>query len=207
MPRSTSPTRGSAPDGNGRRAAPAMSQRIAPAEALLSPRSPAEGGQPRVPARQALRTTVALVLFLVVVAVIWEVFKWLAGDPWRLTAIGYAPQAAVPPAPGVGPAAAAPVGHRRGSRGAGPAQPAPEPRPVPAGCRVLHLARGPPRLHRGHRHGHPARRRLRPLPGRGTCVRALRHRHPDDPHRGPGAPHRGQPRPGHCRPWCSSPPT
>jgi NitT/TauT family transport system permease protein len=66
-----------------------MNQRIAPAEALLSPRPPTEGGQPREPARQLLRTTIALVLFLIVVAVIWEAFKWLAGDPWRLSAIGY----------------------------------------------------------------------------------------------------------------------
>ena len=36
-----------------------------------------------------LRMTVATCLFLAIVAFLWEAFKWLAGDPWRLTAIGY----------------------------------------------------------------------------------------------------------------------
>jgi NitT/TauT family transport system permease protein len=31
----------------------------------------------------------ATVLFLVILGIVWEAFKWLAGDPWRLPAIGY----------------------------------------------------------------------------------------------------------------------
>ena len=35
------------------------------------------------------RSVVVMVLVLVAGALTWEGFKWLAGDPWRLTAIGY----------------------------------------------------------------------------------------------------------------------
>lgn len=39
--------------------------------------------------RRLARRTVAIVVFLVGFAFIWEGAKWLAGDPWHLTAIGY----------------------------------------------------------------------------------------------------------------------
>ncbi len=39
----------------------------------------------RLPRRRA----VSLFVFLLVFAFIWEGAKWLAGDPWRLTALGY----------------------------------------------------------------------------------------------------------------------
>src|SRR5215470_10136353 len=35
------------------------------------------------------RSVLAMVLFLLAVAIIWEAFKWLAGDPWRYPDIGY----------------------------------------------------------------------------------------------------------------------
>ena len=31
--------------------------------------------------------SLALAIFLVAMAVLWEAFKWLFGDPWRLTGI------------------------------------------------------------------------------------------------------------------------
>jgi NitT/TauT family transport system permease protein len=36
-----------------------------------------------------LRRALAIVGFLIALALIWEGAKWLAGDPWRLTGIGY----------------------------------------------------------------------------------------------------------------------
>jgi len=39
------------------------------------------------PGGRLLRTALALVAFFAVVAVLWEAFKWLAGDPWRLEGI------------------------------------------------------------------------------------------------------------------------
>jgi NitT/TauT family transport system permease protein len=39
--------------------------------------------------RPLLRTVATFVIFIAGVAIVWEGFKWLAGDPWRLTAIGY----------------------------------------------------------------------------------------------------------------------
>lgn len=39
------------------------------------------------PAGRLLRTALALVAFLAIVAVAWETFKWLFGDPWRLNGI------------------------------------------------------------------------------------------------------------------------
>ena len=36
-----------------------------------------------------MRRVAALVLFLFAFALVWEGAKWLAGDPWRLVAIGY----------------------------------------------------------------------------------------------------------------------
>jgi NitT/TauT family transport system permease protein len=41
------------------------------------------------PRRPLLRTALAFIVFLAGLAIVWEGFKWLAGDPWRLTAIGY----------------------------------------------------------------------------------------------------------------------
>ncbi len=54
----------------------------------------AEGLEHRVgrwdgPSGRLLRTALALVAFLVALGVVWEVFKWLAGDPWRFPAFGY----------------------------------------------------------------------------------------------------------------------
>jgi NitT/TauT family transport system permease protein len=41
------------------------------------------------PGGRFLRTLGAMGIFVLAVVVIWEAFKWLAGDPWRLPAIGY----------------------------------------------------------------------------------------------------------------------
>jgi len=41
------------------------------------------------PAGRLLRTTLAMVAFFLIVGFVWEAFKWFAGDPWRLPAIGY----------------------------------------------------------------------------------------------------------------------
>jgi NitT/TauT family transport system permease protein len=41
-------------------------------------------GRWRGPLGGFARTVVALLLFLLAAAVVWEVFKWLFGDPWRL---------------------------------------------------------------------------------------------------------------------------
>ena len=62
------------------------------AESLVA--GPSAGMEGRVgrwtsPAGRLLRTTLAMVVFFAIVAVAWEAFKWLAGDPWRLGAIGY----------------------------------------------------------------------------------------------------------------------
>jgi NitT/TauT family transport system permease protein len=46
---------------------------------------PSEGSQ----RRRQFRRLLALVGFLIGFALIWEGAKWLGGDPWRLTAIGY----------------------------------------------------------------------------------------------------------------------
>ena len=35
------------------------------------------------------RRIVSIGIFVVVFAFVWESAKWLAGDPWRLTALGY----------------------------------------------------------------------------------------------------------------------
>ena len=39
--------------------------------------------------RSGLRRVISIVLFLVGFALIWEGAKWLAGDPWRIEALGY----------------------------------------------------------------------------------------------------------------------
>jgi NitT/TauT family transport system permease protein len=44
--------------------------------------------EPRRP-RRLLRTALAFVAFFVGLAVVWEAFKWIAGDPWRFPAFGY----------------------------------------------------------------------------------------------------------------------
>jgi NitT/TauT family transport system permease protein len=41
------------------------------------------------PSRQLVRSVGAMVVFLVGLAVLWEAFKWLAGDPWRFPQYGY----------------------------------------------------------------------------------------------------------------------
>ena len=43
----------------------------------------------RADLRSLARSIVAMVVFLVGVAVVWEAFKWLAGDPWRYPQYGY----------------------------------------------------------------------------------------------------------------------
>jgi NitT/TauT family transport system permease protein len=45
--------------------------------------------QPTDRPRGILRTLGLLLVFAALLAVAWEGFKWFAGDPWRLTAIGY----------------------------------------------------------------------------------------------------------------------
>lgn len=64
-----------------------MTQRLAPAEAMLGPAAPVGSGT--TDGRHRRRTFLAGVVFLVLLAFVWEAFKWLAGDPWRLPAIGY----------------------------------------------------------------------------------------------------------------------
>lgn len=49
----------------------------------------AQGESDAPPVRRRRRRVLALVLFLVAFALIWEGAKWLGGDPWRLTGIGY----------------------------------------------------------------------------------------------------------------------
>ena len=56
-------------------------------EGSSAPQEASEAWQ--APGRRLLRTVVAMSVFLVIVAVVWEGFKWLAGDPWRLPGIGY----------------------------------------------------------------------------------------------------------------------
>lgn len=41
------------------------------------------------PSRALLRSVAAMALFLIGLAVLWELFKWLAGDPWRYPQFGY----------------------------------------------------------------------------------------------------------------------
>ena len=141
---------------------------------------------------------VATVLFLVIVGIVWEAFKWLAGDPWRLPAIGYVHkppfhllQASDLQLPHLWDIAAALLGPVQRNQHQSPGS-------VPARRRVLHLVGGAPGVHGRHHHGHPAGRGLRPFPGHRARLRALCHRHPDHPHRGARAHHRGQRRPGHC---------
>jgi NitT/TauT family transport system permease protein len=43
----------------------------------------------RSPAGRFLRTALGISLFLIGAALVWEGFKWLAGDPWRFPALGY----------------------------------------------------------------------------------------------------------------------
>ncbi len=43
-----------------------------------------------------LRRALAIVAFLLVLALLWEGAKWLAGDPWRIDEIGYYHRSAVP---------------------------------------------------------------------------------------------------------------
>jgi NitT/TauT family transport system permease protein len=43
----------------------------------------------RSPGGQLLRTILGIALFLLVAGLVWEAFKWLAGDPWRFPAFGY----------------------------------------------------------------------------------------------------------------------
>ena len=37
----------------------------------------------RSPVGRLLRTVLAFVVFFLIVALLWESFKWLAGNPWR----------------------------------------------------------------------------------------------------------------------------
>src|SRR6186713_1633345 len=39
------------------------------------------------PLGRLARTTLAILAFVFIVAIVWEAFKWLFGDPWRLTDI------------------------------------------------------------------------------------------------------------------------
>jgi NitT/TauT family transport system permease protein len=59
-----------------------------PGAAALAP-ADAPPGRVATPRRRLLRSVLVAGAFLLAVALIWEGFKWLAGDPWRLTAIGY----------------------------------------------------------------------------------------------------------------------
>ena len=73
------------------------------AQALALPLTPGEAPEPsatdeiaqpgevvRTAGRPSFgKTVLAIVVFLALVALIWEGFKWLAGDPWYLPAIGY----------------------------------------------------------------------------------------------------------------------
>lgn len=43
----------------------------------------------RSPAGRLLRTILGIGLFMLGAALVWEGFKWLAGDPWRFPAFGY----------------------------------------------------------------------------------------------------------------------
>jgi NitT/TauT family transport system permease protein len=53
-------------------------------DAAMAPYGGAPSRGPRL-----LRTVSALVVFLVAGGLAWEAFKWLAGDRWRLAALGY----------------------------------------------------------------------------------------------------------------------
>jgi NitT/TauT family transport system permease protein len=57
-----------------------MSERVTAVQAK------ADGDQPR---RRGLRRTLTLVCFVLGFALLWEGAKWLGGDPWRLTNLGY----------------------------------------------------------------------------------------------------------------------
>jgi NitT/TauT family transport system permease protein len=39
--------------------------------------------------RGLVRSVLAMLVFLIGIAVVWEAFKWLAGDPWRYPEFGY----------------------------------------------------------------------------------------------------------------------
>ena len=44
-------------------------------------------GRWQTPGGRLLRTALALLAFFAILAVAWEAFKWLFGDPWRLQGI------------------------------------------------------------------------------------------------------------------------
>jgi NitT/TauT family transport system permease protein len=60
-----------------------------PSGRLIDPRQPSAAAAPPVTGPSMVRTLTVGALVLLAVAIIWEGFKWLAGDPWRLPAIGY----------------------------------------------------------------------------------------------------------------------
>jgi NitT/TauT family transport system permease protein len=60
-----------------------------PGVAALEPAGTLPRGREASPSRRLLRSFLAMVVFLAAAALIWEGFKWLAGDPWRFPAIGY----------------------------------------------------------------------------------------------------------------------
>ena len=132
-------------------------------------------------ARSRRRRIVGLVLFFVALAVLWEVAKWLGGDPWRLhaTIAGVADRLRTRPAAHVAdrrrPVAAASLGHRPRLR-----------RPSPARRRAARDRAGRPggvharRGVRGVRARWPARARarclLRPLEAGRAGARPVRRR-------------------------------
>lgn len=65
------------------------SRTSAPADsAALDPLAPSKK-RSLAPSRELVRSVGVMVLFLVGLAVVWEAFKWLAGDPWRFPQFGY----------------------------------------------------------------------------------------------------------------------
>ena len=72
--------------GDQERQSSAASTGVATTEPDSSRAAGSEAGEPPVLTRRRLWS---LVLFLIGFAVIWEGAKWLAGDPWRLDALGY----------------------------------------------------------------------------------------------------------------------
>jgi NitT/TauT family transport system permease protein len=56
---------------------------------LATPGATVARGRSIVPGRELLRSLGAMVIFLIGLAVLWEAFKWLAGDPWRFPQFGY----------------------------------------------------------------------------------------------------------------------
>jgi hypothetical protein len=74
-------------------------------------------GRWSTPGGRFARSVLAIGVFLVVLAVAWELFKWLFGDPWRYPDVlgtGHRHRAlpAVPPDPGERHLAPAHLGHR-----------------------------------------------------------------------------------------------